>query len=177
MVVAGRSDGRATAVFARRTPGVRTFSPARPGAIRAGWHDRGMSSTTHLLHGLWLPGTGLNLWLERVDGHRVLGALDDGARAALPAAAVGALSSVPRGRPEVELRTPKGKTVRHVLPTWTFVPERAVTVLESLRGDVGDAAFAPDLRFLIRLQEALERWARAGRALVAVTWEDRKSVV
>ena len=84
-----------------------------------------MSSTTHLLHGLWLPGTGLNLWLERVDGHRVLGALDDGARAALPAAAVGALSSVPRGRPEVELRTPKGKTVRHVLPTWTFVPERA----------------------------------------------------
>lgn len=172
VVVAGRSDGRATAAFARRTPGVRTFSPARPGAIRAGWHDRGMSSTTHLLHGLWLPGTGLNLWLERVDGHRVLGALDDGARAALPAAAVGALSSVPRGRPEVELRTPKGKTVRHVLPTWTFVPERAVTVLESMRGDVGDAAFAPDLRFLIRLQEALERWARAGRALVAVTWED-----
>ncbi|MFD5867385.1 DEAD/DEAH box helicase [Corynebacterium sp. NPDC060344] len=131
-----------------------------------------MSSTTHLLHGLWLPGTGLNLWLERVEGHRVLGGLDDGARMALPSAAVGVLSSVPRGRPEVELRTPKGKRVRHVLPTWTFVPERAVTVLESLRGDAGDVAFAADLRFLIRVQEALERWACAGRALVAVTWED-----
>ncbi|MBP2332958.1 DEAD/DEAH box helicase [Corynebacterium freneyi] len=131
-----------------------------------------MSSTTHLLHGLWLPGSGLNLWLERVEGHRVLGALDDASREALPAAALAALSSVPRGRPEVELRTPKGRTVRHVLPTWAFVPERAVTVLESLRGDVDDVAIAADLRFLVRVQESLERWARAGRALVAVTWED-----
>ncbi|MFC3848623.1 DEAD/DEAH box helicase [Corynebacterium hansenii] len=131
-----------------------------------------MSSPTHLLHGLWLPGTGLNLWLERVEGHRVLRALDDASRAALPAAASAVLASVPRGRPEVELRTPKGRAVRHVLPTWAFVPERAVTVLESLRADADDPAFAPDLRFLIRVQESLERWARAGRALVAVTWED-----
>ena len=131
-----------------------------------------MSSATHVLHGLWIPDSGLHLWLERVDGHRVLAGLDDGARAALPGAAAAVLASVPRGRPEVELRTPKGRKVRHVLPTWTFVPERAVTVLESLRGDADDRAIAPDLRFLIRVQESMERWARSGRALVAVTWED-----
>lgn len=131
-----------------------------------------MSSPTHLLHGLWLPGSGLNLWLEQVAGHRVLGAPDEAARAALPAAALAAVSAVPRGRPEVELRTPKGRTVRHVIPTWAFVPERAVGVLESLRDDVHHPALAPDLRFLVLVQEALERWARAGRALVAVTWED-----
>ena len=131
-----------------------------------------MSSATHVLHGLWIPDSGLHLWLERVDGHRVLAGLDDGARAALPGAAAAVLASVPRGRPEVELRTPKGRKVRHVLPTWTFVPERAVTVLESLRGDADDRAIAPDLRFLIRVQESMERWARSGRALVAVTWEE-----
>src|SRR5699024_6160254 len=64
---------------------------------------------THLLHGLWLPSSGLHLWLERVEGHRVLGAADDAAEAALPPVAVGLLRAVPRGRPEVELRTPKGK--------------------------------------------------------------------
>lgn len=131
-----------------------------------------MRSSTHLLHGLWIPGTGLHLWLERVDGHRVLAGLDDGAEAALPSAAAAALKSVPRGRPEVELRTPKGRRVHHIIPTWTFVPEAAVAVLEALRGDITDPAIAPDLRFLVRVQESLERWARAGRALVAVTWED-----
>ncbi|WP_295624898.1 DEAD/DEAH box helicase [uncultured Corynebacterium sp.] len=131
-----------------------------------------MAEPTHLLHGLWIPGTGLHLWLERVEGHRVLAALDDGAEAALPSAAAAHLKSVPRGRPDVELRTPRGRRVRHVIPTWTFIPEQAVRVLESLRSDASDPAVAADLRHLIRVQESLERWARAGRALVAVTWED-----
>lgn len=127
---------------------------------------------THLLHGLWLPSSGLHLWLERVEGHRVLGAADDAAEAALPPVAVGLLRAVPRGRPEVELRTPKGKKVRHVIPTWNFIPEQAVAVLESLRHEAAHPALAPDLRYIVRVQAALERWARAGRALVAVMWED-----
>lgn len=130
------------------------------------------NAPTHLLHGLWLPSSGLHLWLERVEGHRVLAAADDAAEAALPPVAVGLLRPTPRGRPEVELRTPKGRKVRHVIPTWNFIPEQAVPVLESLRHEVAHPALAPDLKYLIRVQAALERWARAGRALVAVLWED-----
>ena len=26
----------------------------------------------YLLHGLWLPESGLNLWVEQVEGHRIL---------------------------------------------------------------------------------------------------------
>ncbi|WP_448851158.1 DEAD/DEAH box helicase [Corynebacterium sp. 335C] len=126
----------------------------------------------HLLHGLWLPGGGLHVWLERVEGHRVLGTAEP-ALAELPEAAALRLGGrVPRGRPAVTLQTPKGRRVRQPIPAWGFDPFTAAEVLAELEPHADHAAVAPDLRFLVDVAAGIRDLVRAGRVLVTVAWDD-----
>lgn len=131
--------------------------------------------TSHLLHGLWTPDSGLCLWVEQVEGHRIV----------LPA-------NVPSGvfPPQVEallarksfrhrltatMRTPKGKMVRLAIPAAAFAPEDAVRTLATLQFLESPSpaatreqrlAIAPDLYWLIRMYSGLEQFVRAGRVVV-----------
>ena len=63
----------------------------------------------YLLHGLWLPESGLNIWIEQVSGHRVvtIDAVRDGT---FPSHVQSLLSKNHfRGRQRLQLQTPKGK--------------------------------------------------------------------
>ena len=130
-----------------------------------------------LLHGLWLPGSGLNLWVERVEGHKIL----------MP-------SQVPAGtfpqviesfledrrfrrRDAITLQTPKGKQLQLKVPTAAFSPEETVQFLSTVamldeNSPAATAAqrtaIAPDLYWIIRLYNGLTRFVRAGRVSIRV---------
>ncbi|MEJ6019324.1 DEAD/DEAH box helicase [Corynebacterium sp. H113] len=137
-------------------------------------HKNSRDSPVFVLHGLWLPEAGLSLWVEKLDGHRLMASLSDVEVPAQERELFSVVDGVARGRHEVQLQTPKGKHVRRVIPTWDFISDDAVALLVQLRNHTFSPAMAPDLRFLVDVAQGLERWALAGRALVAVVWEDNE---
>lgn len=126
----------------------------------------------HLLHGLWLRGGGLHLWLERVDGHRVLGRADDVLDELPEPAALRLGGRIPRSRPTVTLQTPKGRRVRQPIPAWAFDPFTAADVLAELAPFADHPVVAPDLRFLLAVTAGIRDLVRAGRVLVTLAWDD-----
>ncbi|MCT2287325.1 DEAD/DEAH box helicase [Corynebacterium sanguinis] len=134
-----------------------------------------------LLHGLWLPESGLNLWIEQVEGHRIV----------LPSQVpVGTFPPVVeklvddsrfRHRRRVRLQTPRGKHVELRVPTAAFAPAETVSFLATLMFVDSDspaatasqrAAIAPDLQWLIRMYVGLHRFVRAGRVSIHVPYRD-----
>lgn len=127
--------------------------------------------STHLLHGLWLPGKGLGLWLERVEGHLILESAAQ-AGGALPEPLAGLLGSRPLRRgPVTVLASPSGRRVRKTPPMRLLAPPAAAAAL-AVAGDFdGHPAIDQDLRYLARVAAGIRAHVRAGRVMPAVTWE------
>ena len=133
-----------------------------------------------LLHGLWMP-SGLHLWIEQVEGHRVV--LPSSVPEELfPPAARSLLDDRSyRHRLEVELRTPRGREVKLRIPTSAYAPEHAVSVLSQLSfllfpgaaaTKAQRASIAPDLMWLIQMNAGLTRFVQAGRVVPKLVFED-----
>ncbi|MCK7678176.1 DEAD/DEAH box helicase [Corynebacterium sp. CCM 9186] len=139
------------------------------------------STPTHLVHGLWCRETGFHLWIEQVEGHRVVGP-DSVPNGTLPVVLEVALAGRPfRHRIPVVLQTPKQRRVSLTVPTAAFTPAQAVELLAQLAPldqpgpavpQLQRAAVAPDLLWLIRLYLGLERFVRAGRVSLRCRWDD-----
>lgn len=134
-----------------------------------------------LLHGLWLPETGLNVWVEQVEGHRII--TYDRVPAGTFPPVVGAMLTdrLFRHRAEITLQTPKGKQVRLLVPTAGFSPEDTVRFLANIESldsaspaatAAQRATIAPDLMWLIRMYSGLTRFVRAGRVSIHVPLRD-----
>lgn len=137
--------------------------------------------TSHLLHGLWIRGSGLHLWIEQVNGHRIVAPSNVPAGTFPPAADHLLEDRKFRHRLRADLRTPKGRDVELVIPTAAHAPEQAVQVLSQLAflDDASPAAtqsqrasIAPDLYWLIRMYNGLTRFIRAGRVTLKLSYED-----
>lgn len=135
----------------------------------------------YLLHGLWLPQSGLNLWIEQVKGHRVV-TLERVPSGTFPPIVHSLLSgALFAQRSRIELQTPRGKTVHLLAPTVALAPRQAVEFLSALEPlDAGSpvataaqrASIAPDLYWLIRMYRGLDRFASAGRVSIHVPRRD-----
>ena len=133
-----------------------------------------------LLHGLWMS-SGLHLWLEQVEGHRVVLPSSVPEELFPPAARSLLDDRAYRHRLEVELRTPRGKKVSLRIPTAAYAPEHAVQVLNQLSfllhpGAAATrrqrASIAPDLMWLIQMNAGLSRFVQAGRVVPKLVFED-----
>ena len=138
-----------------------------------------------LLHGLWLPDSGLQVWVEQVAGHKII-TLDEVPKGTFPEPVHTLLEGVKfRHRGKVMLRTPKGKLLRLRVPTAAFAPDEAVQFLRAmsflLDPDVPApeglteqqrASVAPDLLWLIQMFLGLERFVQAGRVSIHVPSQD-----
>lgn len=130
-----------------------------------------------LLHGLWLPGSGLNLWVERVEGHKIVmpSQVPEGT---FPAVVESFLQDGRfRRRDPVTLQTPKGKQLQLKVPTAAFSPSETVQFLSTVAmldenspaaTTAQREAIAPDLYWIIRLYNGLIRFVRAGRVSIRV---------
>ncbi|WP_288832302.1 DEAD/DEAH box helicase [uncultured Corynebacterium sp.] len=134
-----------------------------------------------LLHGLWLSESGLNLWVEQVEGHKIV-VPSQVPPGTFPPAIEALLDDAHfRHRARVRLQTPRGRQVELRVPTAAYAPEEAVAVLagmEFLDGRSPAAstaqreAIAPDLYWLIRAYAGLTRFVRAGRVSIHVPYRD-----
>lgn len=141
---------------------------------------RNRSMASHLLHALWLKSSGLHLWVEQTEGHKIVTPelIDAGV---FPPAIDSLLRSRPfRHRVETKLLTPKGREVKLAMPTLAFAPEDAVKVLSTLASlnavntSVDQlATLAPDLQWLVHLYQGLESFVRAGRVTVKLHYHDQ----
>ena len=82
-----------------------------------------MSMTSHLIHGLWLKQSGLHLWIEQIDGHKIV--TGDAVPAGVFPSNLDGLIRGKRFRHRVDatLMTPKGREVRLGIPTLAFSPD------------------------------------------------------
>ncbi|MDO4685978.1 MAG: DEAD/DEAH box helicase [Corynebacterium sp.] len=136
---------------------------------------------THLLHGLWLRDSGLHLWIEQVDGHKVV--IPEGVpRGTFPPLVEAILRDKQfRNLVRMKLQTPRGKLVDLSIPTAVYTPEQAVSILGQFAvfDGISPAAtkrqretLAPDLMWLVRLYRGLEQYVRAGRVMLRLRWFD-----
>ncbi|MCQ9677868.1 DEAD/DEAH box helicase [Corynebacterium sp. BF-R-2] len=135
---------------------------------------------SYLLHGLWLPVSGLSLWIEQVEGHKIVmpSAVPEGT---FPDVVDTILEKKTfRNRARVSLRTPKGKDVSLMVPMAMFAPDEAVETLAKLEYLDTDSqavtaeqrlTIAPDLLWLIRAYRGLYRFVRAGRVTIRLSYQ------
>lgn len=135
---------------------------------------------SYLLHGLWLPVSGLSLWIEQVEGHKIVmpSAVPEGTFPDVVDTILGKKTF--RNRARVSLRTPKGKDVSLMVPMAMFAPDEAVETLAKLEYLDTDsqavtaeqrATIAPDLLWLIRAYRGLYRFVRAGRVTIRLSYQ------
>ncbi|WP_296132904.1 DEAD/DEAH box helicase [Corynebacterium sp. YSMAA1_1_D6] len=135
---------------------------------------------SYLLHGLWLPVSGLSLWIEQVEGHKIVmpSNVPDGTFPDIVDSLLEKKSF--RNRARVSLRTPKGKDVSLMVPMAMFAPDEAVATLAKLEYLDTDsqaataeqrASIAPDLKWLIRVYRGLYRFVRAGRVTIRLSYQ------
>ena len=130
----------------------------------------------YLLHGLWLAESGLNLWVEQVEGHRIV-TLDKVPVGTFPDVVyLVAGNATFRHRHRIRLQTPKGRHVELLAPTAALGPEHTVRLLAGLAEAqaLDNDAIAPDLKWLTRMYEGLARFVRAGRVTIHVPQRDRQ---
>lgn len=140
---------------------------------------RGM--TSFLIHGLWRKESGLHLWIEQVEGHRIVtpDAVPEGTFPPIIEALIAGKEF--NHRAVTSLMTPKGRSVTLPLPTIAYTPEQAVRVLSQVAGinSVNASAeqlasIAPDLKWLVHLCEGLERFVLAGRVTLKMGYVDHQ---
>ncbi|MFH0411788.1 DEAD/DEAH box helicase [Corynebacterium sp. L4756] len=137
---------------------------------------------SYLIHGLWLPVSGLSLWIEQVEGHKIITpqSVPEGT---FPATIEKMLEKKSfRTRSRVYLRTPKGKNVELMAPMARFGPADAVQALAQLAYLDDEeqssaipaeqrAAVAPDLMWIIRAYRGLTRFVKAGRVTIRLSYQ------
>lgn len=137
--------------------------------------------STHLLHALWLKNSGLHLWIEQVEGHKIV--LSDAVPDNTFPDSVATLIRGKRFTHQVKtkLLTPKGREVTLQLPTIAFTPEQAVRVLSQIAAitpmmasSAQRATLAPDLMWMVRLYQGLEQFVRAGRLTIKLGYADHQ---
>ncbi|WP_157108914.1 DEAD/DEAH box helicase [Corynebacterium aquilae] len=140
----------------------------------------------YVLHGLWTREQQLALWVEQIDGHRVL-KLHDLPPGALPPAIDTLLSPITaKGREKVVLRSPKGRLPVLTVPTTPLLPDMAIKLLAAIAEGAPHAqpedtptitalgtstqwdTIGPELRYLAHLSTALETFARTGRITIGM---------
>ncbi|WJY67799.1 DEAD/DEAH box helicase [Corynebacterium auris] len=134
-----------------------------------------------LLHGLWLAESGLNLWVEQVEGHRIV-LPSQVPRGTFPPAVEALLDDATfHHRARVRLQTPRGRHVELKVPTAAYAPEEAVSLLAALsfldaRSPAASAAqreaIAPDVYWLVRAFTGVSQFVRAGRVSIHVPYRD-----
>lgn len=135
----------------------------------------------YLLHGLWLAESGLTVWVERVQGHRIV-TMDDVPPGTFPPIVHSLIDGQRfRHRHTIGVQTPKGRQVWLKAPVAKFAPEDAVRFLENLAHLDGDSpaatpaqrdAIAPDMYWLLRMYNGLTQFVRAGRVSIHVPYKD-----
>ena len=139
--------------------------------------------TTHLLHGLWTPDHGLALWVEQVEGHKIVlpEQVPTGTFPPIVEAELAAKSF--RHRLHATLQTPRGRMVELPIPVGVFTPEQAVSFFARVAFLDGASpaateqqrtALAPDFMWLLRMYRGLEQFVRAGRVLLRCAWRDNE---
>lgn len=136
--------------------------------------------SSFLLHGLWLPVSGLSLWIERVEGRKIV--LPEQVPAGTFPPIVESLLQRRsfRNRARISLRTPKGKDVSLMVPMGLFAPEDSVKILSELEfldsaspaaTESQRNAIAPDLYWLIRMYTGLTKFVQAGRVTIRLSYQ------
>ena len=93
-----------------------------------------------LLHGLWLHESGLAIWAERVEGHRII-TMDQVPAGTFPPIVHSLLDGQRfRHREEITLQTPKGRPVQLRAPMAVFAPDEAVQFLDNLASSAAASA-------------------------------------
>ncbi|WP_257182778.1 DEAD/DEAH box helicase [Corynebacterium cystitidis] len=137
----------------------------------------------YLVHGLWLADSGLNLWVEQVQGHRIVLPSQVPAGTFPPVIEALLHDDQFRRRVGVTLQTPKGRQVTLRIPAAAFAPERAIAFLDQISFLDQDSpaatqtqrdSVAPDLYWLVRLYKGLTRFIRAGRVSIRVQYMDNQ---
>ncbi len=133
-----------------------------------------------LVHGVWLPVSGLGLWIEQVEGHKIVGpgTVPEGTFPAQVERILGHKSF--RNRARLSLRTPKGKDVSLMVPMGVFGPDETILVLHELSrlldrapgvSEAQRATLAPDLVWLLHAYRGLEKFVRAGRVTLRLSYQ------
>ena len=123
--------------------------------------------TAYLLHVLWPVHSGIHVWVEETDGHKVVANYSDLPRDQFPQFILDVLTN--RGRRTVAprrahavLSTPKGCLRELTIPTVEFTPDQAVEFLialarlqdnDELPEDVG---IAPETEFVLTRLRGLD---------------------
>lgn len=139
--------------------------------------------SSFLLHAVWLPLSGLGLWIEQTEGHKIVlpAAVPEGT---FPEAVDQLLKKHSfRNRARMTLRTPKGKDVSLLVPMAMLGPEDAVVALDRLAG-IDDrtpgvsaeqlATLGADTRWLARAYTGLRRFVRAGRVTLRLSYTNNE---
>ncbi|MDO4631681.1 MAG: DEAD/DEAH box helicase [Corynebacterium sp.] len=141
---------------------------------------------THLIHGFWQKQSGLHLWIEQVEGHKIV--TGSNVEPGVFPPVIETLISGKRlwHRVNMQLMTPKGREVKLPVPTIAYTPEQAVRVLAQI-AMLDDATnttehatteqretLAPDLLWLVHMYRGLRAFAEAGRVTIKLGFMDRK---
>lgn len=132
------------------------------------------------LHGLWLPVSGLSLWIEKVEGRKIVlpEQVPEGTFPPIVESLLHRRSF--RNRARISLRTPKGKDVSLMVPMGLFAPEESVKILSELEfldspspaaTESQRTAIAPDLYWLIRMYIGMTQFVRAGRVTIRLSYQ------
>ena len=151
-----------------------------------------MGTATHLIHGFWQKQSGLHLWIEQVDGHKIVtgsGIIPGTFPPVIEDLIVGKRY---RHRVDMHLMTPKGRERKLPVPTIACTPEQAVPVLAAIAAIVDDAkgtddpagspqatpeqraTLAPDLLWLAHMYRGLTAFAQAGRVTIKLGFFERQ---
>ncbi len=151
-----------------------------------------MGTATHLIHGFWQKQSGLHLWIEQVDGHKIVTG-----SGIIPGTFPTVIEDLITGkryrhRVDMHLMTPKGRERKLPVPTIACTPEQAVPVLAAIAAIVDDAkgmddpagslqvtpeqraTLAPDLLWLAHMYRGLTAFARAGRVTIKLGFFERQ---
>ena len=151
-----------------------------------------MGTATHLIHGFWQKQSGLHLWIEQVDGHKIVTGSGIIPGTFPPVIEELIMGKRYRHRVDMHLMTPKGRERKLSVPTIACTPEQAVPVLAAIAAIVDDAkgpddpasspqatpeqcaTLAPDLLWLAHMYRGLTAFARAGRVTIKLGFFERQ---
>ena len=151
-----------------------------------------MGTATHLIHGFWQKQSGLHLWIEQVDGHKIVTGSGIIPGTFPPVIEDLIMGKRYRHRVDMHLMTPKGRERKLPVPTIACTPEQAVPVLAAIAAIVDDAkdpddptgspqatpeqcaTLAPDLLWLAHMYRGLTAFARAGRVTIKLGFFERQ---
>ncbi|PRQ12310.1 ATP-dependent helicase [Corynebacterium sp. 13CS0277] len=142
----------------------------------------------YILHAVWTPDEQLGLWVEQVEGHRVL-QIRDLPEGTLPPEVEQQLAGITsRRKMQVRLRSPRGRLPKLVIPVTVLMPQQAVELLSviaeadsqtaSRTTRLGTTAqwetIGAELHWCAHLVQGLRSCARSGRVALTMNQVDNQ---